>query len=165
MKYRILTAIVCMIWAGNACTVKQPDVSAPNPDAIQFEDEPLEDILTQDAVPKGEISEPAELQESQEPERQCPSDRQADALLPRITQEDLNPEVWHRKDGKRAFLDHKSVQQFNERFYDKWSDLDARLTAGEIRQNMRERLDSYRKKFEEQEDIIKSLKKHHLRTP
>ncbi len=151
MKYRILTAIVCMIWAGNACTVKQPDVSAPNPDAIQFEDEPLEDNLTKDAVPEGEISEPAELQESQKSERQCPSDRQADALLPRITQEDLNPEVWHRKDGKRAFLDHKSVQQFNERFYDKWSDLDARLTAGEIRQNIRERLDSYRKKFEEQE--------------
>ena len=81
----------------------------------------------------------------------CPSDKQANKMLPGVEASDLDVSTWTKKNGSRLIMDSNDIQKFNDRFYDKWSDPDSPLTIGEIRTNMRERLDSYRKKFEDKE--------------
>ena len=84
-------------------------------------------------------------------DNRCPKERTADSILPNVTESDLDPSTWKRKNGNKAILSRNAIEQFNSRFYDKWSDLDAPLTVGEVRQKMRERLDSYKNKFEQHE--------------
>ena len=94
------------------------------------------------------------LNQEAEADNLCPSEKQANPILPGVSEADLDASTWTKKSGNRAILDAHAIQRFNERFYDKWSDLDAPLTAAEIRDKMRDRLNSYRQKFEDKEIVF-----------
>ena len=91
----------------------------------------------------------AEIQNSS-----CPKDRLADSLLPNVTESDLKESAWITKDGSRVILDKSAIAQLNDRFYDKWMDLNTPLNSGEILENIKERFDSYKEKFETHEWIF-----------
>ena len=138
----------------SSCSVQQTpsEASALSADeAITASDSSAIDANKDDSGNVSEAPNPDARAANEATNSRCPSDKQAAQLLPGVKESDLDPQTWTTKSGNQVILNSGDIQKFNERFYDKWSDLDARLTVGEIRTNMRERLDSYRQKFEDKE--------------
>ncbi len=82
-------------------------------------------------------------------QRVCPTDINAEQLLPGVTQEMLSPDYWANDD--RVIIDQKSIQKQNGRFYNQMNDLNTPVPQAILETNMRERLNSFKKKFENDE--------------
>lgn len=142
-KHWCMSLIACAGYLSSGC-LTQPSVNEVVPqDAV---DHSVEEESIQDSDQKSE----SEAISVPEP-HQCPKDRQAEAILPGVNEKDLEVSSWLTSNGNRTIMDTKSIQQFNTRFYDKWSDLNTSLSAAEIQENMKERLESYKEKFENRE--------------
>ena len=144
-KHHGLNLMIIVACISGGC-LTQPSVNEVGPQdaVIHSVDEPS----TQDSEQKSETK-PEETSVTET--SLCPKDRQADVILPGVTGKDLDVSSWLTSKGKRTLMDSKSIQQFNARFYDKWSDLNTPLSAADIQENMKERIESYKEKFENRE--------------
>ncbi len=98
----------------------------------------------------------ASVQEEPEPaparDPACPKDKDAQDLLPGITEKMLDAGAW--SGSRKVVMSKSAIESQNARFYSRMSDLDVPVDRDELIKNMEARLDSYRRKFEDGEIVL-----------
>ena len=147
-----VTKPLCLILAGCLAACMPQNTPTETRSAAEISQNDASDISDVSDNPQPDSGQPAAPDDDTAPapkiprSANCPAERQADALLPGISEADFDPKIW--SNNKRAILTPKGIERQNERFYTAMTDLDTPPDCAALEADMRTRLQSFKEKFD-----------------